>query len=237
MVRRDDEDARALSSRRSSPAGASPASVSAGAPSSRPQTREETRAAQAGCQEPLRREPVRGPQHEVKPAASTDSQSESRAAHVTAKATSAAPRVRRRHARESLGGVGGAARGQGAERNTRGPSAQPASGQRGSYKPTAKASAAQRESEGTVVVTSRATNNARGAKGPCGGNVGERKHARGHDRQDRFQPPRGTRVRSTKCANCNADSGVRPSGNRADASMRCMTASTGVTSCGKHGSG
>ncbi len=33
-------------------------------------------------------------------------------------------------------------------------------------------SAAQRESEGTVVVTSRATNNARGVKGPCGGNVG-----------------------------------------------------------------
>ena len=30
---------------------------------------------------------------------------------------------------------------------------------------------AQRESEGTVVVSSRATNNARGAKGPCGGNV------------------------------------------------------------------
>src|SRR6202521_4834602 len=31
---------------------------------------------------------------------------------------------------------------------------------------------AQRASEGTVVVASRATNNARGAKGPCGGNVG-----------------------------------------------------------------
>jgi len=31
---------------------------------------------------------------------------------------------------------------------------------------------AQRASEGTVVVQSRATNNARGAKGPCGGNVG-----------------------------------------------------------------
>ena len=30
----------------------------------------------------------------------------------------------------------------------------------------------QRESEGTVVVRSLATNNARGAKGPCGGNVG-----------------------------------------------------------------
>ena len=70
-----------------------------------------------------------------------------------------------------LGGVRSAARGQGAERNTRGPSVQPGSGQRTSYKPPAKASAGQRESEGTVVVTSRATNNARGAKGPCGGNV------------------------------------------------------------------
>jgi RNA-directed DNA polymerase len=71
-----------------------------------------------------------------------------------------------------LGGVGGAARGHGGERNTRGPSAQPESGQRGSHKPSAKASAAQRESEGTIVVTRLATNNAGGAKGPCGGNVG-----------------------------------------------------------------
>ena len=71
-----------------------------------------------------------------------------------------------------LGGVWGAARVHGEERNTRGPSARPGSGQRASYKPPAKTSAAQRESEGTVVVTSLATNNARGAKGPCGGNVG-----------------------------------------------------------------
>jgi RNA-directed DNA polymerase len=71
-----------------------------------------------------------------------------------------------------LGGVWGAARGHGAERNTRGPSEQPGSGQRDSYKPTAKTSPAQRESEGTVVVTRLATNNASGAKGPCGGKVG-----------------------------------------------------------------
>jgi RNA-directed DNA polymerase len=71
-----------------------------------------------------------------------------------------------------LGGVWGAARVHGEERNTRDPSAQPASRQRGSYKPTAKTSAAQRESEGTVVVRRPATNNAGGAKGPCGGNVG-----------------------------------------------------------------
>lgn len=70
-----------------------------------------------------------------------------------------------------LGGVEGAARGHGAERNTRGPSARPESGQRGSYKPPAKASTAQRESEGTIVARRLATNNAGGAKGPCGGNV------------------------------------------------------------------
>ena len=62
---------------------------------------------------------------------------------------------------------------QGDERNTRGPTARPVSGQRGPYKPMATASRAQRESEGTVIVMSLATNNARGAKGPCGGHVGD----------------------------------------------------------------
>ena len=56
---------------------------------------------------------------------------------------------------------------------------QSSSRQRGSYKPPAKASAVQRESEGTVVVSSRATNNARGAKGPCGGNVGDARTRKG----------------------------------------------------------
>jgi retron-type reverse transcriptase len=171
MSRRDDGGARASASRRSLPAGASPASVSAGAPSSRPQTCGESRAGQAGCHEPLRREPARGPQHHVKPAASTHSQSESRAAHVTAKAMSTALQSGDAHV-VGLGGVQGAARVHGGERNTRGPSARPLSRQHGSYKPAAKASVAQRESEGTVVVTRPATNNAGGAKGPCGGNVG-----------------------------------------------------------------
>src|SRR3989454_12422583 len=112
MVRRDDADARASVSRRSSPAGASPVSVSAGAPSSRPQVRDESRVAQAGCQEPLRREPARGPQHEVKPAASTDSQSESRAGHFAAKAMSAMPQSGGVRV-AGLGGVEGVAGGQG----------------------------------------------------------------------------------------------------------------------------
>ena len=167
MVRREEGDRSSSASRCSSPAGASPASVSAGAPSSRPQASPERAVARAGCQEPLRREPVRGPQHHVKPAASSDSQPESRAAHVTAKAMPVASQSGA-HA-TGLGGVGGAARGHGDERNTRGPSVQLWSRQRGSYKPTAKSSRAQRESEGVVVPAITATNNAVGGKGLCFG--------------------------------------------------------------------
>ena len=114
----------------------------------------------------------RGPQHQVKPAASTDSQSESRAGHVTAKATSACAPVRRRTCVRSRRGRGRSTRDTERNGTREARLRSPSSGQRGSYKPTAKASAAQRESEGTVVVTRPATNNAGGAKGPCGGNVG-----------------------------------------------------------------
>ena len=169
MVRRDEAGSLTSASRCSSPAGESPASVIAGAPSSRPQVRAERRVARAGCQEPLRREPVRGPQH-VKLAASSHLQSERRAAHVTAKTMSHAPQSGDVRARE-LGGVWSAARGHGDERNTRGPSAQPESGQRGSYKPMAKSSRAQRESEGVVVLWTAAANNAVRGKDPCFGRV------------------------------------------------------------------
>jgi hypothetical protein len=124
--------------------------------------------AQAGCQEPLRREPVRGPQPYVKLAASTDLQSERRAGHIAAKTTSRASESEDAHARE-LGGVRSAARGYRDGRNTRGPSARPTSGHRDSYKPMAKSSRAQRESEGTEVLLRAATNNAVGGKGPCFG--------------------------------------------------------------------
>lgn len=126
--------------------------------------------AQAGCQEPLRREQARGPQHDVKPAASTELQPESRAGHFTAKAMSAMPQSGTARG-AGLGGVGGAARVQGEERNTRGPSARPGSGRRDAYKPTAKACRAQRASEGIVVLRIAATNNAVGGKDPCGGHV------------------------------------------------------------------
>src|SRR3954466_2718579 len=138
MVRREDTDRRTREGRSLSscatPAGESPAPVSAGAPGSRPHPDEGNLAGRAGRQKPVtRREPysgeqARGPQHEVKPAASTDSQSGSRAAHVTAKATLA---VRVPERAVGPGGVRGAARVQGAGRNTGDPSARPASGQGG----------------------------------------------------------------------------------------------------------
>jgi hypothetical protein len=112
------------------PAGASPASASVGAPSSRPQVAGRDPDARAGRRKPVPRrmpcggEQQRGPQHEVKPAASTELRRESRAAHVTAKATSIPPAPNRA---VDLSGVGGAARVEGNERNTRGPSAQPKS--------------------------------------------------------------------------------------------------------------
>ena len=170
MSRRDDGGARAPSSRRSSPAGASPASVSAGAPSSRPRTCGESCAGRAGCQEPLRREPVHGPQHHVKLAASSDLQPERRAGHVAAKTTPRAIQSGDALVR-GLGGVRSAARGQGAERNTRDPSVRAASGPHASHKSSTKPSVAPRESEGTIVPSRVATKNAVGGKGPCGGHV------------------------------------------------------------------
>jgi hypothetical protein len=164
------------------PTGESPVPVGVGAPGSRPQVVEGDLRARAGRQKPARRrkpcngEQARGPQHEVKPAASTDLQPAGRAAHVTAKAT---PPERDPKRAGGCGGVWGAARVQGHARNVRGPSAQPLSGQAGSYKPKAKLSGAQRESEGIVVlhtqaqaeVTKAVRHNAAGGKGPCGGHA------------------------------------------------------------------
>ena len=123
--------------------------------------------AEAGRQEPLRREQQRGPQHEVKPAASTDLQRESRAAHVTVKATFRTPQSGGKRAR-NLSGVGGAARVEGEVWNTGDPAARSLSRQGGSYKPKAKSSAVQRKSEGIVVARMGTKNNVTGAKDPCG---------------------------------------------------------------------
>src|SRR5262249_47632921 len=170
------------SSRCEDPAGASPVSVSGNAPSSRLPARGETPASEAERREPgNRREPLtgrqaRGPELEVKAAASSQSQSErarcdppGRAAHVTAKAT---PPGRDNHRDGGLGGVWVAARVQGSSRNTREPSAQPPSRQGASYKSKTKSNTAQRKSEGTIVLQAPATkavqHNAAGGKGPWG---------------------------------------------------------------------
>ena len=71
--------------------------------------------AQAGCHKPLRRKPARGPQHQVKPAASTELQPESRADNLAVKATSAMPQSGGARI-AGLGGVWGAARVHGKER-------------------------------------------------------------------------------------------------------------------------
>ena len=119
------------------PAGASPARTGTGPSASRPPARREIDVAEAGRQEPLRREQERGPQHHVKPAASTEEQCGSRAQHVRVKAT-LAERKSGAATTASPAGVWGAARAQGSMRNRRDPSALPASGQGGAYKPMVK---------------------------------------------------------------------------------------------------
>jgi hypothetical protein len=158
-----------------SPAGASPAPVGVGAPGSRSPASGETPKAEARRREPRKGRQGRGPQHEVKLAASTDSQSGSRAAHVTAKATTATGRSEMTGAGSR--GVRSAARVQGEARNTGDPSARPLSGQRNSTRLTAKATAVQRKSEGIVVPVRTAPQNAVGGKGPWGGHDdGNHKH-------------------------------------------------------------
>ncbi len=142
---------------------------------------------QAGCQEPLRWEQERGPQHKVKPLASTNLQFGSQAAHFTAMATSARQKSRV-ESRAGSFGVGGAASVQGGIRNSGDPSRQPKqhsqklgcpSRQELPYKPKVKAGIVERESEGITVLknegrpsrTKAVRHNAAGGKGPCGESV------------------------------------------------------------------
>lgn len=162
MVRRDDGRPLGASGSGNRPsgcndlAGESPVSESAGAPSSRPAAEGQIPTAEAGCQkrarwqEPRSAERAHGPQLHVKPAASTDEQSEGRAGHVAAKAKSRAPRPESAH---DLGGVRGAARGHRSLRNTRDPSAPPSSRQSATNRPEAKGGTAQRKSDGVIVPT------------------------------------------------------------------------------------
>ena len=159
MVRREDtgltegRPTGKAASRCAVPTGESPERVIAGEPGSRPALEAERPKGEAWCQKPLRAkadsgEQARGPQHQVKPAASTRLQSESRAEHVAAKAMFCA---RESGWAENLGGVWGAAREQRTERNTRDPSATWVKPQSCLNKPKAKWGDAQRESEGVVV--------------------------------------------------------------------------------------
>jgi hypothetical protein len=228
------------------PTGESPVPVGVGAPGSRPQVVEGDLRARAGRQKPVRRrkprsgEQARGPQHEVKPAASTDLQPAGRAAHVTAKATSPAREPKRAG---GCGGVWGAARVQGVERNTRGPSARPESGQASSYKPKAKSSRAQRESEGIVVPDGAAQPCRRRPWGitrlegrvPAVVMLMERVSAREWPARPDLTTP-SVMSRATKCDNCKGSSGPQPSGRRQGASMRCTARCAGLTSCTRRGS-
>jgi len=177
------------------PAGESPAGVIAGEPRSRPAPEAERLTGEAWCQKPSLAkagggEQQRGPQHQVKPAASSEEQSGSRAEHVAAKAMQRAGKSG--YAR-SPGGVWGAARAEGEVWNTRGPSAPPTSGKGCSYKPMAKSSIAQRESEGVVVLLMAATNNAAGGKDPCSDRAGNDGNGWGMSEPSRTNNPRGLR--------------------------------------------
>ena len=173
MVRRDDDDGNVpKASRCASLAGESPVPVSVGAPGSRSPEPGEILEAEARRQEPVNNgRQGRGPQHEVKLAASTEKQSGSRAAHVTAKATSSTRRS------ETIGedsrGVWRAARVHGEARNTGDPSTQPRVRGTRSEQADGQARAVQRKSEGIVVPMRTATQNAVGGKGPWGGHDDE----------------------------------------------------------------
>ena len=170
MVRRDDDDGLQdlKASGRASPAGASPAPVGVGAPGSRSPESREISKAEARRQEPVHNgRQGRGPQHEVKLAASTDTQSGSRAAHFTVKATSSTSKSEAID--EDSRGVQSAARVQGEARNTGDPSAQLQVRSTQLDQADGQAIAVQRKSEGIVVPMMTAPQNAVGGKGPWGG--------------------------------------------------------------------
>jgi RNA-directed DNA polymerase len=180
MVRRDDDDGSGdpKESRCASPAGASPAPVSVGAPGSRSPESSESSKAEARRQEPenIGRQ-GRGPQHEVKLAASTELQLGSRADHFTAKATSSTRRSEK--IVEDSRGVGSAARVHGEARNTGDPSAQFLVGNTRLDQADGQAIAVQRKSEGIVVPVMTAPQNAVGGKDPWGGHDDENRNDKG----------------------------------------------------------
>lgn len=149
-------------------AGESPVSGKTRTPSSRPATKGEIPTVEAGRQkqasqrELISEERAREPQHQVKSAASKDEQSEGRTGHATVQATSS---TRDLEHVDDFGGVEDAARVQRTPRNTRDPSARSSSRLGDINRPSAKDVIAQRKSDGVIVPTRIATNNAIGGKG------------------------------------------------------------------------
>ena len=121
------------------PAGGSPVRVSADAPGSRPQSGIERSQAERGVKSLEKREQNRGPQHEVKFAASSDFHPkgvrESRADHITAKATDMILESERVM---DFSGVLNAGRGDGFVRNRRGPTRQPSQAKTAGIRPEAE---------------------------------------------------------------------------------------------------
>jgi hypothetical protein len=162
---------RSVPSRCASLTGASSVRVVAGEPGSRSPTSTDV---DAGCQKPRGGKPPqgkqeRGPQHQLKPAASLEKQWEGRAGHVAAKAIVDGQAPDRP---SILSGVWGAARVHREARNTREPSASSSSRHSAPYKPKAKSGVAQRKSEGVIVPLISTTKNAEGGRDPCSGHVG-----------------------------------------------------------------
>jgi hypothetical protein len=217
-----------------------------GAPGRGPRAVEEDFRARAGRQEPAGRreprsgEPARGPQHEVKPADSTDLLPAGRAAHLTAKATSLGQEPKRAG---GFGGIRGAARVQGVGRNRRDPSARPASGRARSYKPKAKSRRARRASEAIVGSWSGTARRKPSRRRPCGiprlqarvpavAMPMERVRAREWPARPDLTTP-AVMSRAKKCDNCRSSSGSQPSRHRGGVKM-CGTHSGGLASSVRH---
>jgi len=136
-----------------------------------------------------RRKQNRSPQHQVKPAASSDYQPkgarEGRAAHFTAKATDKRPQS---GWTMDLPGALGAGCGESRVRDRRDPPRQPTSGGERSYKAKPKSTGAGRESEG-LVVPEKAGEQTAGGTEPCFGHA--REGVRHGSVAERPKPPRG----------------------------------------------
>lgn len=139
------------------PAGASPATVSAGAPCSRLRSWGEIPPAERSVESPHGSVRVRGGERSCGPRMKRTLQPRdisprkggtSRAGHIAVKAIDC---TLRSGWVEGVPGVGRRARSDGGTRNRRDPTRRPTSGEGASYKPSAKWARAGRESEGLIV--------------------------------------------------------------------------------------